>query len=349
MILDQVLNTNGVSKYRKAVSFNFANSYIVNQMYYNSEKLALYEQDVVRTIYRDIDVYTLYYKAGDLGETHDTIFLSCFVAHLKAGQDNSDANSRAEMVTDAMDYIRTNDLSDNLLFMGDLNLYTSSEEAYSKLTDTYSGERYFYDPIDREGNWNNNSSYKDVHTQSTHANNVDCFSYGGLDDRFDFILASSDILSGNSGAQMINNSYEALGNDGQHFNKRITDSPTNTSAPADIINALYGMSDHLPVLAKIKVDASLSIKEWNNPIAAIKFKNPNKGSFNLQINLEEVQTIKISVFDLFGKLRFQNIIEKGSLSIQEQLNLEYLSEGTYLLCIEDELGNRSTRKFFIIK
>ena len=54
------------TKYRKAVSFNFADSYIVNQLYYNSEKLALYEQDVVIASYRDIDVYKLSIAANSI-------------------------------------------------------------------------------------------------------------------------------------------------------------------------------------------------------------------------------------------------------------------------------------------
>lgn len=196
------------------------------------------------------------------------------------------------MVANAMSYIRNHGLSDNLLFMGDLNLSRSSEQAYINLTYTYDGERYFYDPINREGNWNNNSSFKDVHTQSTHSGNTDCFSSGGLDDRFDFIMSSSSILNGENGIQMIDGSYKALGNDGQHYNKSITDAPTNNSAPSDIINALYGMSDHLPVLAKLKVDATLSINEVPNNIVAVKFPNPNTGRFDLEISLKDTRIFK---------------------------------------------------------
>lgn len=38
LILDNVLNTDGVNYYRKAVSFNYAQSDIVNMLYYNSKK-----------------------------------------------------------------------------------------------------------------------------------------------------------------------------------------------------------------------------------------------------------------------------------------------------------------------
>lgn len=349
MILNQVLNVNGESRYRKAVSFNFAESYLVNQMFYNRKKLALYKQDVVIANYRDIDVYTLYYKAGDLAQTHDTIFLTCFVAHLKAGHDESDAAARAGMVTNAMSYIRIHDLPENLLFMGDFNLYTSSEQAYVNLTYTYNGARYFYDPVNREGNWNNNSAFKDVHTQSTHSEFGDCFSSGGLDDRFDFILASSSVLNGNNSVQMIEGSYHALGNDGQHFNKSINDEPENTSAPSEIIDALYGMSDHLPVLTQLKVDATLGVDAKPQNITAVRFTNPNNGRFNLDIALENPSDINLAIYDLFGNLQYQKQIPKSQNFIHQEMHLTFLANGNYLLVLEDEKGNRSTKKIFIKK
>jgi len=349
LILNNVLNINGETKYRKAVSFEDESTFLVNMLYYNSDKLALYHQDIVYASVRNINVYTLYYKAGDLAQTNDTIFLTCFVAHLKAGNDASDATTRAGMVANVINYIRIHELSDNLLFMGDFNLYSSSEQAYINMTYTYNGTRYFYDPVNREGHWNNNSSFEDVHTQSTHSGNTDCFSSGGLDDRFDFIMASSSVLNGNKGIHMINDSYHALGNDGQHFNKNITDEPENTSAPADIIDALYGMSDHLPVLTQLKVDASLGIESQNQNIVAVRFPNPNNGHFNMEISLKDVKDFQLSVFDLYGRLQYQKPVNAHQIFVKEPLNLSYLSDGIYLLMIEDSEGNKITRKFFVKK
>lgn len=349
MILDQVLNINGENKYRKAVSFNFADSYIVNQMFYNSEKLALYHQDVVIASYRDIDVYTLYYKAGDLAQTHDTIFLTCFVGHLKAGNTDSDENSRAGMVANAISYIRSHDLSDNLLFMGDFNLYSSSEQAYINLTYTYNGERYFYDPVNREGSWNNNASFQDVHTQSTHSDYADCFSSGGLDDRFDFIMASSSVLNGTDGVQMLIDTYRALGNDGQHFNMNITDAPVNNSAPEEVINALFNMSDHLPVLAQLKIDGALGIQEQNQNITAIKFPNPSTANLSFEVSLEEASDIQIQIFDLFGRNHLSKSFLKQNMFVSGQIDLQNVAQGTYLFVVSDAFGNRNSRKFFLKK
>ena len=349
MILEQVMNANGGNTYRKAVSFNYADSYLVNMLYYNQLKLTLYRQDVARSMVRDIDVYTLYYNSDDLAQTHDTIFITCFVAHLKAGTGSSNENKRAAMVSTAMTYIRTHNLPDNMLFMGDFNVYKSSEQAYKNLIYSYSGKQYFYDPVDREGNWNNNSSYKDVHTQSTHSQNVGCFASGGLDDRFDFIMSSESLLQGSKGMKLLINTYEALGNDEQHFNKSINDSPTNTSAPSNIINALYNMSDHLPVLAKIKVDASVGISEIMSDISSIRFQNPSKADFQINIQLKNPQSIKLEIYDIFGRLVISKNRDSSNELLIFSLSLNSLSDGAYVLKLTDENNIISSRKFILKK
>ncbi len=349
MILDQVLNTNGENDYRKAVSFNYADSYLVNMLYYNKTKLSLYKQDVVHSSVRDIDVYTLYYNSEDLAQTHDTIFITCFVAHLKAGNSSSNASSRASMVSTAMTYIRTHDLPENMLFMGDFNVYTNNEQAYKNLIYNYNGIQYFFDPIDREGSWNNNSSYSDVHTQSTHSQNVTCFASGGLDDRFDFIMSSESLLQGTKGMKFLTETYEALGNDGQHYNKSINASPTNTSAPSSIISALYSMSDHLPILAKIKVDATLGINENLSAISSIRFQNPCTGDFHLNIQLKKPQAIKLEIYNVFGQLLISENIASSNNILSYFISLNHLIDGAYVLKLTDEENKTSSRKFILKK
>ena len=349
MILNQVLNTNGVSKYRKALSFNYADSYLVNMLYYNSEKLTLYSQNVVHSIVRDIDIYTLYYNSGDLAQTQDTIFLSCFVAHLKAGTGSTNEDKRASMVSSAMSYIRTHDLPENMLFMGDFNVYDDDEQAYKNLIYSYNGIQYFFDPIEREGHWNNNSSFKDVHTQSTHSINTACFSHGGMDDRFDFIMASSSLLQSSNNLHLLINTYKALGNDGQHFNKSINDSPNNSSAPSQIIDALFSMSDHLPILTQLRVDASLGIHEDLSIISAIHFPNPCSEVMQLQLQLKKAQTLEISIFNLYGKQVYNAIEKANTLVFEKSILLEHLPNGLYVIRFTDEQALSRSKKFILIK
>ena len=55
-----------------------------------------------------------------------------------------------------------------------------------------------FDPIDRIGHWHNNSSYADVHTQSTRTTQFGGGANGGMDDRFDWLFVSEAILNDSS-------------------------------------------------------------------------------------------------------------------------------------------------------
>ncbi len=302
-LLDQVMNTNGVDYYEKASSLSGDAYNIVNMLYYNSEKLALHSHTIAQSYIRDIDVYQLYYLNDDL-QKGDTAFIICVVAHLKSSSGTTNENKRLVMAQNTMDYLNTLNDKDNYLMMGDFNVYSSSEPAYQEFINFENPNLRFIDPVNREGSWNNNSSFSDVHTQSTHADENGCASYGGMDDRFDFILISNDIKEGSKNIKYISDSYWAVGQDGKHFNKSINDSPTNTTVPADVLNALYHNSDHLPVTLKLLVDISQGINSWV-PDIDLSFTNPIHEELKLIINTDSRNDIRIELIDLSGKIQFE--------------------------------------------
>ena len=115
---------------------------------------------------------------------------------------------------------------------------------------------HFNDPINQSGEWHNNWNYADIHTQSTRTANLpDGGSTGGMDDRFDFMLISDDLLDG--ALSYVPDSYQSFGQDGEHYNVSML-AVKNFSIPNDINNALYYMSDHLPVLMQLIYDPSAS-------------------------------------------------------------------------------------------
>ena len=233
-LMDNVLNIDGVTSWQHA---NLTGSFSVNMLYYNSEKFTLNSQEYITASPRQTNVYHL---------THisEAIDFTVFVAHLKAGAASDDQDDRANATINVMNYIE-NRGAGNYIFMGDLNIYYSSEQAFQNLTTVTSTEFAFFDPINRIGSWHNSSSFSDVHTQATHTSG-DCFVTGGMDDRFDFIMISEKIKDGENKIQYLTNSYETVGQDGNHFNDALIDG-TNNSAPSNVISALYNMSDHLPV------------------------------------------------------------------------------------------------------
>jgi len=336
MFRDSCLNVNGVTHYAKATKSNTAGSDIISLLYYNQDKFGLAGVVSLQNQVRDIVLFRLYYKSPNLASMTDTAFVNCIVAHLKSSKSAPNPNVRNQQVTTALNYLSTHYPTDNYLFMGDLNLYKSSEAAYQTLTN-YSNSNYkFNDPINKPGNWNNNSSFKAIHTQSTHTSSNGCAAGGGLDDRFDFILISNALKNGSKHISYVNNSYKALGNDGKHFNKAIN-SGTNTSVPANVLNALYNNSDHLPVVLALDLDntiASISDIEKANNIR-VRFQNPIQNTLTLAISSKNTESLNVRIYDLQGRLikSKQHISnEKSSL----QFDMTNVAKGLYMIQIIDE-------------
>lgn len=259
-LLNNVMNTSGRTNYAKGQRTNYANSYIINMVYYNTDKLVYHGFNAVITPIRDINFHTFYYKDPNLATTHDTAWVTCIIMHLKAGNDTGDPEDRAAEVTLLMDYLDAINKPGNYLAMGDFNTYTSDEDCYQLLVNHDNTNIRFYDPISKPGDWNSNYSFAAYHTQSTHSSSNDCAAAGGMDDRFDHIMASLDVMSGSKNVKYIDGSYKALGNDGNHYNVSINDG-TNNSVPSDVLNALYENSDHLPVIMKLNIDVATGIDD----------------------------------------------------------------------------------------
>jgi len=336
-LLDQVLNKSGVDYYRKADFLKIADSYLVNMLYYNSEKLQLHSHVIAQSFIRDVDVYKLYYKSDDLG-TGDTAFIICVVSHLKAG--NNDADLRTSMAQNTMEFLDNYDDNNNYMMMGDFNLYSHLEGAYQSYLNYENPSLRFNDPIDQYGNWHNNSYYSAYHTQSTHTSSNECASTGGMDDRFDFILISNPIKDGAKSVHYIEDSYWAVGQDGQHFNKALNSSPTNTSVPPDVLDALFNNSDHLPVLLKLYVDKTLGINEFNSELFDhISLTNPAQNQLNLKVGVKAACDVQLQVYNVYGHLLMQSDLHfhAGENTISE--SIQWLKSGLYIVKLTDQQLN----------
>lgn len=333
-LLDQVLNTNGTHYYEKANSLSADAYNIVNMLYYNTEKLALQSHTIAQSYIRDIDVYKLYHLSDQLIKG-DTAFVVCVVAHLKSSSGADNANKRREMAQNTMDYLNTMNDKDNYLMMGDFNVYTSNEPAYQQFINYVNPNLRFNDPIDQPGEWNNNYDFRYIHTQSTHADENGCASYGGMDDRFDFILISNDIKQGSKNVKYIPNTYWAVGQDGNHFNQSINDSPTNTSVPADVLHALYHNSDHLPVTLKLLVDETQGIV---SPVSNIKLAMVNPVNDFIELSIQSLNQAKINIelIDLSGKIIITKDISINTGHSKVSLSASNLKAGFYILRLKKE-------------
>lgn len=230
--------------------YNTTGNNQMSTLLWDSTKFGRLQDSSICNSVRDISAYQLYYKHPSLATGGDTIKLTVIVAHLKASNTSADAATRATETQCVAGYLAGLPDSSNVILMGDLNIYKSSEAAYQNLVNPFTTRARLNDPLQMLGNWNGSASFSGIHTQSTRYTAIsDGGASGGLDSRFDFILVSDAIISGNKGIRYVPSSYQAFGNDGQHFNKSLTDVPANSAVSYQTTQNLYYMSDHLPVVA----------------------------------------------------------------------------------------------------
>ncbi len=333
-LLTNALNKDGRDYYKQCTYS--ANSNLCNMLYYNKNKFSLEKQDKISkaanntSLVRQIDAYTLYYNYDANLENGDTTFLVVYVTHLKAGSSSSDKVERAEMTEAVMLYHANNYEDVNYIFAGDLNIQTSSETCYQTLIANSNTYIQFYDPKNKPASWNNNSNYADLHTQSTRSSSSSggCFSTGGMDDRFDFVLCGKEVLDNTRGVKYIPGSYKAVGNDALHFNKDIN-SPANNSVPSNVLNALYNMSDHLPVELKLGISKSTASVSNLNLDRSLIVSNPIQNTLNWK--LVQGKSQELEVRDIQGKLIF---IRVGVVSNNwNSIDASEWLPGTYMVSV----------------
>lgn len=326
-ILNNVINTDGVDYFRHGPLTNYSGGYITNMIYYDSRKLALYDNYSINTSYRDINGYTFYYNSTDLANG-DTIFVTFWIAHLKAGTGTTNENARLAQAQRLMSKISQSYNPGNHIFSGDFNFYSSTEPAYKELTE-YSNSLYrFYDPVNSPGYWHSNSQFSTLHTQSTRTQSDGCFVTGGLDDRFDFILVSPYLYYGSDRMHILSTSYHALGQDGARFNGSIT-SPANSSIPSNVANALYHQSDHLPVIMDIAIDANVSVTNHETDFY-LNVANPFNDKLDIELQCSYPDVYDFELYSIDGRLiiKKSEMLETGLNRISYNVNVH---NGIYLL------------------
>jgi len=319
LILNESLNQFGTSTFQRAAFVDGTDT--DNMLFYNSDKLGLVTQTQIETSLRDFSEYVLYYKSPGLNASSDTVYLHFYSAHLKAGA--GDFAQRADEAQILKNYLNSRTGLENVFVGGDFNFYSGNEEGCYILRT--SGSVELFDPLDEIGDWSANWVYADLHTQSTRMSSFGDGSGGGMDDRFDLIFVSDDVLSNENGVAYIEDSYWALGQDGGRYNQSII-SPTNFSVPDSVSQALYWMSDHLPVVMDVELDYTASVESLINPESLIHQKG------NQLIFDEQLVGTNLLVFDTQGRKVRDTRISFTTFTLE-------LPTGYYLMIVplEDEL------------
>ena len=259
VILNVGLNSNGNSNYSAAPYFEnqSGGGDLQQALFYRNDMFVLENTEIINTPVRDINKYTLLLNT----ESQDTnpIRIYAYVTHLKSSQGSANQQLRLSMVEAFVN--DTQQLEDDafVLFAGDFNIYTSTEPAYLEILDQ-TNSLAMADPIDTPGSWNNNEDFRAVHTQSTRTSSSGFGggAGGGLDDRFDFIMVSQNMMT-NPNLLYKADSYKAYGNNGNCYNNNINDINCGGVYNQIIRDALYNMSDHLPVVMELETDQEIVI------------------------------------------------------------------------------------------
>lgn len=335
-ILNNVFNTDGVDYYTSGTwepqHSNPGSSFKLQQnVIYNTQKLALTYETFLWTSRRDINVFKFYFKDPNLQFHHDTTSLYVIALHLKSSQGADNEAQRLSMVQILENFLDTISPDAHVIVGGDYNLYTSSEPAYQLMLNE-SNNIVLDDPINTPGNWHNNSNFKNIHTQSTRTNPINGDGAGGgMDDRFDFVMVSENLMNQNNAISVIENTYENIGNNGNCFNARIIDCENN-SVPANVINALYQMSDHIPIKMVLDIDYPF-FDAINEQQYLYRVKIINQSSEELLFTINDFgQSYNYKIIDITGQ-----VLVKGSSTASNHttLQLNNLSIGVYFLVFDD--------------
>ena len=333
LVLNQALNDDNNNYASAPFVLNTSGSGgSINQLlFYNTEKFSLELTDIIQTSLRDINRYQL--KALTTQSQTNPILIDFFVAHFKASQGSFNEQFRFNMALDFTNYINANLSPDaNVVFAGDFNFYNANENGFQQL---FIGNTNIpmNDPVNQLGDWNNNPSFSTVHTQSTRESNNsfnDFGAGGGLDDRFDFMFVSGNILDDTHEVSYINGSYKAFGNNGNCFNEDVSDTSCFGSFGQSIRNLLWNMSDHLPLVMDLEFDQDFLNTEEFKLEKIISFPMGNILRNELIINIHPDYLSKIDKLYIYNTLG-QQLKTLNVHDTEIKVMLEGFPNGIYFL------------------
>ncbi len=219
------------------------------------------------------------YDVRVVGYNGNPAVISLYPTHMKSSTGSANENRRLAEVNNIRANVASLLAADSTALLqprayiigGDFNIGDSGQAAYQGMVAGAVAGRFF-DPISLPGSWQNNSTYRFVHTQAPGGNPANT---GGMDDRFDQILLSANLIDGITGQSLEyignaaapwnlstwndpNHSYRCWGNDGTSFNTSLTIAG-NANVGSTIAQALVTScitdtaGGHLPVYLDMRV------------------------------------------------------------------------------------------------
>ena len=343
-ILQYIFNAAYPGRYAYCPFTNTSGANNISMLFYNQQKLGFAGILSTYVNITDFTTYKLYYKTPSLAITHDSIFLYVTLNHTNSGSGSSDASTRADQISGELAHIETHFSSlPNMINMGDFNTHTTTEACYQTLVAPANTNYRFYDPpfypdatFAYPANWDSNpadfASCLTVSTRIVSAPNACSGNTGGGKSWYDHIFLSAKIINNADRISYVPHSFRVIGNDGNRVGAAVNGSPTNTSAPAAVINAIYQVSEHYPVTVSLLVDtsATASVPSLQSQ-GKVMIVNPVAASLILRFTPDQVgKPITITCTDAQGKVQMKKDMAIQSETVQLPCPL---SPGMYYLKI----------------
>lgn len=329
-ILNMGLNSDGNSNFSAAPYFEnqSGGGNLQQALFYRNDMFVLENTEIINTPVRDINKYTLLLNTAN--QDTNPIRIYAYVTHLKSSQGGANQQLRLSMVEAFVNDTQQLEEDAYVLFAGDFNIYTSTEPAYLEILDQ-TNNIAMADPINTPGAWNNNEDFTAVHTQSTRTSSSGFGggAGGGLDDRFDFIMVSQNMMT-DSNLGYKADSYKAYGNNGNCYNNDINDINCGGVYNQVIRDALYNMSDHLPVVMELETDQEIVLLNvpQNSPLQPFSLKNTLVSDVITIFNPgDNTKDDRFGIFNTLG----QELLEFKTSTNTTILNVAKFVKGVYYI------------------
>lgn len=329
MILETALNKHG-DIYARAPFIPSRSGALEHQqlIFYKRKMFTLKHVEAIATEIRDLNYYQLRLHTSD--QTTDPVLMDIFITHLKSSPGNANEQLRLEMVQQFKNRVESLDADSFVIFSGDFNFYTSQEPGYQELIHPDS-HIAMADPLSRPGHWHENMNFMDIHSQSTriYAGPFGAGAGGGMDDRFDFIMISENMLE-NPKLNYLPNSYKVIGNNGNCYKNDVNSPDCSGYYSQELRNNLFNMSDHLPIVLDLQTNKEIVLEtpEYVTENWIYLRETIIRDYLNIEVSTSAPKNISYRIINIFG----QQIMEFSNPNNQTfSLNLDFLSSGMYFL------------------
>ena len=158
---------------------------------------------------------------------------------------------------------------------------------------------------------------------------------------------SDEVFMGFNNVHYVNHSYQAIGNDGNHFNLSINEG-SNSAVPSTVADALFTVSDHLPVTMKLAIYAKLDVDDQpQHDLLAYAAPNPASESVRLSFYSPCDGPLQIELMTLQGQLLLTEACSFDEGPHQLELPISRFKSGLYLLRLSSSQGHTQTIKLGI--